>query len=370
MAENWAHVYLEESYELDPMGKEFRGQLSAGKRKGLGTLQLKGGAIYAGGFEENKMTGKGIIVMPDGQWVANCDSCVFYVGAVENGKKSGRGRCYSAQGQLIYSGDFEKDKPVGQYPSKSITDGHEFVYTEMDSEVPMYFFGETLDGSPDGMACIYSPAVDIDGAITLQAALWMGRFKAGTQSSTSLYLYQNGGWETYYFNKDGEKLAVSSSREYDQMKAEIQRNKDIYYKMQAERQSTRQLSGFLQALQDVGNVLIQMGQNLQTYQELKQSGGAGGGSIGGSGNYLTRYNQWAQRAEANYNSLTNLGVRAKKDGKDVGGTAGQGMSGGNYVSMKQSLREAQREMKSIRQKARRAGITIPKSQYEDIQVKY
>lgn len=370
VAENWAYVYLEEAYELDPAGKDYRGQLSAGKRKGLGTLRLKGGAIYAGGFEEGKMTGKGILVVPDGQWVANCDSCAFYVGAVEDGKKSGRGRCYNVQGRLIYSGEFVKDKPVGEYPAKSLTDNHEFVYTEMDSEVPMYFFGETLGGMPDGMACIYSPAVDIDGMITLQAALWLGRYKAGTQSGTSLYLYQNGAWETYYFNKEGEKLAVSSSREYDQMEADIQRNKDIYYQMQSERQSTRQLSGFLKALQDVGNVLIQLGENIQTFQDMQQSGGMGAGDVGGSGSYQSRYNQWAQRAEANYNSLTNLGVRAKKDGKDVGGTAGQGMSSSNYTSMKKSLREAQREMKSIRQKAKRAGITIPKSQYEDIQVKY
>ncbi len=370
VAENWAHVYLEETYELDPAGKDYRGQLSAGKRNGLGTLQQKGGAIYAGGFEENKMTGKGILVMPDGQWVANCDSCAIYVGSVENGKKSGRGRCYNAQGKLIYTGEFDKDKPTGAYPAKSLTDGHEFVYTELDGDAPMYFFGETLDGAPDGMACIYSPAVDVDGLITLQAALWMGRYKGGTQSGTSLYLYQNGAWETYYFNKEGEKLAVSSSREYDEMKASYQRNIDLYYKMQAERQSTRQLSGFMQALHDVGNMLIQMGETMQSYQDLKQGGGVGSGSVGSSGSYQSRYNQWAQRAEANYNSLTNLGYRAKKDGKDVGGTAGQGMSGGNYVSMKQSLREAQREMKSIRQKARRAGITIQKSQYEDIQVKY
>ncbi|MCC8037884.1 MAG: hypothetical protein LIP02_07110 [Bacteroidales bacterium] len=371
VAENWAYVYLEEAYELDPAGKDYRGQLSGGKRRGLGTLRLKDGGIYAGGFEEGKMTGRGIILMPDdGKWIANCDSCAFYVGAVQDGKKSGRGRCYNPQGQLIYSGEFVKDKPVGAYPSTAIDDAHEFVYTEMDSDVPMYFFGEILNGTPDGMACIYSPAVDVDGMITLQAALWLGRYKAGTQSGTSLYLYQNGAWETYYFNKEGEKLAVSSSREYDQMEAAYQRNKDIIYQRQAQRQSTRQLSGFLQALQDVGNVLIQLGENIQTFQDIQQSGGMGAGGVGSGGSYQSRYNQWAQRAEANYNSLTNLGVRAKKDGKDVGGTAGQGMSSSNYTSMKKSLREAQREMKSIRQKARRAGITIPKSQYEDITVKY
>lgn len=83
-----------------------------------------------------------------------------------------------------------------------------------------------------------------------------------------------------------------------------------------------------------------------------------------------QYKMWEQRAIANYNSLTNLGVRVKRNGKDVGGLNGQSINGGNYTIQKQQLREAQREMKNIRNKARNRGITIQKSKYEDVVVGY
>lgn len=80
--------------------------------------------------------------------------------------------------------------------------------------------------------------------------------------------------------------------------------------------------------------------------------------------------QWERRAIANYNSLTNLGTRVKKNGEDVGGTNGQSISGGNYVMQKKALREAQNEMKKIRTKAIRQGINIQQSRYETIEVTY
>lgn len=87
-------------------------------------------------------------------------------------------------------------------------------------------------------------------------------------------------------------------------------------------------------------------------------------------NLKEQYKIWEKRAEANYNSLTNLGIRVKRNGKDVGGTSGESINGGNYTIQKQKLREAQREMKNIRDKAKKRGITIPKSSYEDVIVKY
>ena len=97
---------------------------------------------------------------------------------------------------------------------------------------------------------------------------------------------------------------------------------------------------------------------------------SGGISGGGSGTLVDQYKQWENRVKAVYNSLTNLGTRVKKDKKDDSGTTGQSMSSSNYVSMKKSLREAQSEMKKIRQKASKQGLVINKSEYEDIQVKY
>lgn len=87
-------------------------------------------------------------------------------------------------------------------------------------------------------------------------------------------------------------------------------------------------------------------------------------------NLESMYRTWENRARSNYNSLTNLGAKVKKNGKDAGGTTGKSMLPSNYNSMKRSLREAQREMASIRTKAAAQGFTIVKSEYEDIQVSY
>ena len=78
-----------------------------------------------------------------------------------------------------------------------------------------------------------------------------------------------------------------------------------------------------------------------------------------STNYEAQYRQWEKRAESHYNSLTNIGLSAMGS-----------MNGGNYVSMKKSLREAQKQMKSIRTKAAKDGVIIPQSKWETAKVSY
>ena len=88
-----------------------------------------------------------------------------------------------------------------------------------------------------------------------------------------------------------------------------------------------------------------------------------------SGNYQNQYDNWERIARQHYNSLTNLGSSRREDGKRIG-TSGQGASSSKYVRMKRSLREAQREMRSIRQKASKAGVTIQQSEWENATVSY
>lgn len=86
--------------------------------------------------------------------------------------------------------------------------------------------------------------------------------------------------------------------------------------------------------------------------------------------YKAQYEKWESLAKRHYNSLTNTGYKVKKNKKDTDGGNGQSLNGGNYVMQKKSLREAQNQMKSIRQKAAKAGISIPKSEYETVTVSY
>ena len=91
---------------------------------------------------------------------------------------------------------------------------------------------------------------------------------------------------------------------------------------------------------------------------------------GSGGNYASQYRLWEQRAESNYNSLTNLGSsHTSKSGKTTGSAGGK-LNGPTYIGMKRNLREAQKEMRNIRQKAAKAGVNIPQSRWETATVGY
>lgn len=121
----------------------------------------------------------------------------------------------------------------------------------------------------------------------------------------------------------------------------------------------------------IGETLITSGTLIQSVQNLSsETIDIEGDDSKPTGDLPSQYNKWASVAKRHYNSLTNLGVRVKKGDKDIIGSAGEGMSSSNYVQMKKSLRDAQNQMKIIRQKASKRGIKISKSEYEDIAVIY
>lgn len=110
-----------------------------------------------------------------------------------------------------------------------------------------------------------------------------------------------------------------------------------------------------------------------TYENSFSNGNSNygsGSSAGNASSYRNEYARWEQRAQANYQSLTNSGYSVRQsNGNRKGGTL-QGMNGGNYVQMKKALRDAQREMRNIRQRAQRNGITIAQSSWENATVGY
>lgn len=74
--------------------------------------------------------------------------------------------------------------------------------------------------------------------------------------------------------------------------------------------------------------------------------------------YQEQYNNRERRAQGAYESLTNLGSRNKCNNSEVSGSTGQSMSSSNYTRHKKCLRDAQNEMRSIRQKACKDGVNI------------
>lgn len=175
-------------------------------------------------------------------------------------------------------------------------------------------------------------------------------------------IYKKKGAASWLYGNVGGKWVASETMDMSQIENMVH-NEEIMAQQRRE-----QLSATLTAL---GSALQNTAVAIEQVQQIRNGGSDVVAGSGGSGGTLeAQYRQWESRAKADYNSLTNLGARAKKDGKDVGGTTGQGMSSPNYASMQKSFKEAQRQMKDIRQKASKKGIKIHKSEYEDIVVKY
>lgn len=90
--------------------------------------------------------------------------------------------------------------------------------------------------------------------------------------------------------------------------------------------------------------------------------------------YRDMYSRWERNAQSAYNSLTAAGVKVKKKKNgtetDEGGSALGSWGQANFNGMKQEMRQAQNEMRKIRQEARKAGYNIPQSQYENINVSF
>lgn len=154
----------------------------------------------------------------------------------------------------------------------------------------------------------------------------------------------------------------------------MKENEDIKHRNEEhQRQPQEDNNSFWDALSNIGNVMVQMFGgygNSSSYYPSDQSYSGYGETSGSSRDYQSEYNRWEQRAMKNYNSLTTTGSRSRNRSGEHSGSTGRGMNGGNYVNQKRALREAQRQMRSIRQKARAAGINIPQSQWETATVSY
>ena len=86
--------------------------------------------------------------------------------------------------------------------------------------------------------------------------------------------------------------------------------------------------------------------------------------------YTSIYKRWERNAESCYNSLTSTGTRYKDKDNNRKGSANGTWGGANYTMMKSNLREAQREMRKVREEARRKGISISQSKWETATVSY
>lgn len=157
---------------------------------------------------------------------------------------------------------------------------------------------------------------------------------------------------------------------------ELTKKELLQQQEQTETEAEESNSGtFWDALASFGNVLGQMagnytGQNADNSYSSGYSGYNNSSSSDNASSYQTQYSKWESIAERHYNSITNTGFRVRDRQGNRGGGAMQGMNSGNYVQMKKSFRDAQRQMRNIRNNAKRHGVTITQSKWETATISY
>jgi hypothetical protein len=99
-------------------GDKYVGEYSGGAENGKGKISYSDGGIYDGHWLNGLWDGYGTYTTGQNYTIMNCPKCVTYVGWFLNSLKHGNGKCYGINGELIYNGKFENNKPIDKYPSK------------------------------------------------------------------------------------------------------------------------------------------------------------------------------------------------------------------------------------------------------------
>lgn len=168
---------------------------STNVRYGIGVYWWDSDYYYWGEWKNNNHIGFAIDIASDYHDVDYCKGCAFFVGNYADGGKSGKGKCYDKDGNLIYYGDFSNDRPTGTYPSTEKFTSNKFECIEYKSGDK--YVGETYNGQRHGQG-IY---------LWKNGDAWYGSWKDGDRNGYGILLYYNGDvkygrWEkdTYYTN--------------------------------------------------------------------------------------------------------------------------------------------------------------------------
>jgi len=189
----------------------FKAQKLKGKFDGMGMIKLKDNGTYIGDLHNNEIEGMGIRIAADNESLTNVPGCAVFVGNFKDNKKSGHGICYSKDGDIIYSGEFENDSPKGEYPSAVVDSLQYFSAAELGG---FSYIGEFSGLSPNGMGIILFTNGDFI----------ISHFKDGIRNGIGLYMSENGEWETQNCKASGEIVTISSSEYYRQVDSERKAN--------------------------------------------------------------------------------------------------------------------------------------------------
>lgn len=339
-------------------GGQIKGQKLKDRFDGMGVIRAKNGDIYFGDISDGYPHGRGVYITNDPNLIKDTDSIVF-IGRYKNGVKS-KGVCLNEESEVIFQGSFTDGCPDLKAAPQEDEYVNYFDILQSDSNDWVYI-GEISQGVPHGKGII----------IFNNGDFVISDFIYGDRKGVGLFMLANGEWQTEKY-KNGSGNVISSSSYYAQIDSER--------KSTIRRQVNEALSLFAESLVTGTQLATQIAATAKgTPVSANDYGNStislisnddGISSKGGGYSYEQQYLNWEKRAEQHYNSLTNLGISSTdKNGKKSGST-GQGMGGTDYVAKKKLFREAQKQMRSIRSKAAKEGISIPQSKWESATVSY
>lgn len=340
-------IFSHNSYKIK-IG-QIKGQKLKGRYDGMGVIKLKNGDIYFGDISDGKPNGIGVFICNDNNCLFDNENAKLYIGRFKNGLKT-RGKCIDFDSELIYSGEFSDDRPVSPgNQDENYLGIFDYITAEDNNWV---YLGELMQGIPNGKGII----------IFFNGDYIISDFINGERTGIGLYMTSDGEWQTEKCRSDN-CVVMSSSSYYAQIDAERSR--------QVKAHLSEALSYFGDALTRSGEIVAQVNSirnesSTCIISDISNETNV----IGGSNSYQSMYTMWERRAEKHYDSITNLGYSVSDRKGEKSGSARQGMSGGNYVMMKKSFREAQKQMRSIRQKAEKEGTHIPQSKWETATITY
>lgn len=177
---------------------EYMGQLDWKQKNKNGTgIHKDGNNVYFGDFFNDKKSGYGMLIAGKKGKIKGVKDCMVYIGSWLNGKKHGKGTCYDFNGEIIYQGKFEEDKPLGEYPLRqSSTTSFSMLGLEGGA-----YIGEITAGIPNG----YGLFVANDGELSF------GKIKDGSRYGTSLLLTNPYTWKLVKWTGDSYTEVTNSN---------------------------------------------------------------------------------------------------------------------------------------------------------------
>ena len=171
----------------------YKGERSnKGIRNGLGAyFFISDDESYWGDFLQGESSGKGIyIIGKEGDFFfSGCPNCKFYVGNWSADMKNGLGKCYDKQGELLYFGYFNNDKPIEKFP-QSYDGTHKFESIEYDNGD--LYLGETSKGVKHGLGIFFWANGDT----------WYGEWKNGKREGNGIEFHRSGDIKAGRWNGD------------------------------------------------------------------------------------------------------------------------------------------------------------------------